>query len=560
MPLILAIEPDKRQQSQLKSIVRARLKAELVVAETAERGLQALGDRVPDLILTTALLSPKDEAALDARLRELDTAASHVHTLTIPVLATPKTRKPSGGMLSVLRRERSDSMPDGCDPAVFAEQCAEYLERAIGDRRPTTERSKEAAFDRPETADRDAEGTLSVGGTIESGEQEIDERAWRVDDQLPLRAPESRVGSEAYASRGSSGSRRPDEPQEPRQPYELHETSESLQSSAAPGVGRTSPAERSERSEIVAGPEARLEQISAAFQEPFQEPTVPDTDDESPAHTSHAPLQLGSKQMWPTLEGVPVDELLDGPLTSEIESDLPPFEVVSNDRQAAEPPRAARADAHLVEPLGNEHADADPDDEASWVALPLDAAVGDERVADDLRPTVEEPDAEPLVHSDGASWTPPADSSSPPWAALDGLPDPAEIPAFDTYAAPGPLSEAAPAEPDLAEWVNVVESLQHDMERLQSDWAPPAPTSTPASSLQPPANDSERTRQRPAAAPAVAKSTAPAETAGKKASRSKKSTSKEPVQDEWGFFDPEQCGFAALLTKLEEITDDAAQS
>ena len=31
--------------------------------------------------------------------------------------------------------------------------------------------------------------------------------------------------------------------------------------------------------------------------------------------------------------------------------------------------------------------------------------------------------------------------------------------------------------------------------------------------------------------------------------------SEPPVQDEWGFFDPEQCGFAALLTKLDEIAD-----
>jgi hypothetical protein len=28
-----------------------------------------------------------------------------------------------------------------------------------------------------------------------------------------------------------------------------------------------------------------------------------------------------------------------------------------------------------------------------------------------------------------------------------------------------------------------------------------------------------------------------------------------PVQDEWGFFDPQQCGFAALLAKLDEITE-----
>jgi hypothetical protein len=33
----------------------------------------------------------------------------------------------------------------------------------------------------------------------------------------------------------------------------------------------------------------------------------------------------------------------------------------------------------------------------------------------------------------------------------------------------------------------------------------------------------------------------------------------EPVQDEWGFFDPSKCGFAALLQKLDEITDDDKQ-
>lgn len=29
-----------------------------------------------------------------------------------------------------------------------------------------------------------------------------------------------------------------------------------------------------------------------------------------------------------------------------------------------------------------------------------------------------------------------------------------------------------------------------------------------------------------------------------------------PMQDEWGLYDPEQCGFAALLTRLEELADD----
>jgi hypothetical protein len=137
MPLILAIEPDRRQANQLNAMVRGKLQAELVLADSAEGALAALGDRVPDLILTSALLSPTDEVVLGERLRALDAAASHVQTLTIPVLAAPRTRvrERAGGVLSALRREKPrDTAPDGCDPAVFAAQCAEYLERAHAER------------------------------------------------------------------------------------------------------------------------------------------------------------------------------------------------------------------------------------------------------------------------------------------------------------------------------------------------------------------------------------------------------------------------------------------
>jgi hypothetical protein len=37
--------------------------------------------------------------------------------------------------------------------------------------------------------------------------------------------------------------------------------------------------------------------------------------------------------------------------------------------------------------------------------------------------------------------------------------------------------------------------------------------------------------------------------------KKKKRSKASPAQDEWGFFDPDQCGFAALIEKLEEITD-----
>ncbi len=38
--------------------------------------------------------------------------------------------------------------------------------------------------------------------------------------------------------------------------------------------------------------------------------------------------------------------------------------------------------------------------------------------------------------------------------------------------------------------------------------------------------------------------------------KDRKPAGSKPAQDEWGFFDPEQCGFAALVAKLDEITED----
>jgi CheY-like chemotaxis protein len=135
MPLILAIEPDKRQAAHLTSIARHRLHVEIVLADSAERALAVLGDRVPDLILTPALLPPQDETALADRLRDLADRAAHVQTLTVPLLAPPRAASPARGMLAALRRERPGSSTEGCDPAMFAEQITAYLERAAIERK-----------------------------------------------------------------------------------------------------------------------------------------------------------------------------------------------------------------------------------------------------------------------------------------------------------------------------------------------------------------------------------------------------------------------------------------
>src|SRR5579872_2021353 len=139
MSLILAIEPDARQASQLRTVIRRDVGAELIFSATTERPLAPIGTRVPDLVLIPALLAPQDDAALAAALRVIASAA-HVQMLTIPLLASSTSKNGSRGAFSIFRRDKTrGASPDGCDPSVFAAQITSYLENVIEERRAATE-------------------------------------------------------------------------------------------------------------------------------------------------------------------------------------------------------------------------------------------------------------------------------------------------------------------------------------------------------------------------------------------------------------------------------------
>jgi hypothetical protein len=72
--------------------------------------------------------------------------------------------------------------------------------------------------------------------------------------------------------------------------------------------------------------------------------------------------------------------------------------------------------------------------------------------------------------------------------------------------------------------------------------------------------DIERRRKQPPAVPAAAPVAVPAtepqtQLQAAEAAQTRRARKSGPIQDEWGFFDPQQCGFAALLAKLDEFSD-----
>ena len=447
MALILAIEPDRRQANQLNSMVRGRLRAELVLGDSAERALAALGDRVPDLILTTALLSPKDETALADRLRKLDGTAAHVQTLTIPMLASPRSQASSGsrgGVLSALIGDRPQSaMIEGCDPAVFAEQCAAYLERAAA------ERASHAHL--------------------------IDERF-----------------------------------EEP-----------------APAV---------ERPPIVREPEFVEDFVSVQAETPVAA--------ESPTW-----------QPFADVETSPAAQLFSA---AETYAEAEPFRTAET-YPAAEPSRAAEAAYPLPQPFRTTETFAEPFAAPSDAMTDLDAAldlvlVGDDAEQDqaieELEQNVIELDLSTLVEDEDAivkDFSMPNDPTATIASAVLAVVEAEEQAARAAQAQP--VAAAPVVEPK-----NPVVQPKKKIER--DAWIP---THLGVTQLWP-AMDNYVAERRPAAVSidsddSLAATEAAAAPPSSMPAPARRRSKAKPIEDEWGFFDPDQCGFAALLAKLEEIAD-----
>jgi hypothetical protein len=153
--LVLAIEPDLRQAAIIKRIVREKAFADIAVVDSLDAAIEAMRTAMPDVLLLSALLSPRDEDHLIAHLKTLD-GAGHLQTHTIPQLASalqPGEGRGSRGLLSAFRRKKEPaSVASGCDPDLFADEIRVFLQRAA-DKKREMQHPNHAALDmRPSPA------------------------------------------------------------------------------------------------------------------------------------------------------------------------------------------------------------------------------------------------------------------------------------------------------------------------------------------------------------------------------------------------------------------------
>jgi hypothetical protein len=128
MSTVLVVQPDEAQADVLREIFARRVGAELVMVDSAMEAVDEIAVRMPDLILLSARLSPRDEDTLIAHLRSL-AGASHLQTITIPQFRTAHVKAPEkkGGLF---RKKSKTPAPTGCDPMAFAEEVVVHLKDA----------------------------------------------------------------------------------------------------------------------------------------------------------------------------------------------------------------------------------------------------------------------------------------------------------------------------------------------------------------------------------------------------------------------------------------------
>ena len=128
MSTVLVVKPDEVQADVLRRIFAKRVGADLVIVNSVNEAIDQLSSHLPDLILLSTLLSPRDEDALIGRLRSLENA-SHLQTITIPQFRTGPAKAPAkkGGLFS---KKAKAAAPVGCDPMEFAEAIVGHLTEA----------------------------------------------------------------------------------------------------------------------------------------------------------------------------------------------------------------------------------------------------------------------------------------------------------------------------------------------------------------------------------------------------------------------------------------------
>ena len=134
-PRILAIETDPDRRLQLEQFLHEAANADVTVAESAEAALRAIRFQLPDVIVASMLLPPREDAQVMSHLDTIDDA-SRPQVLVVPPLREPAHLSRARRLLQQLRRQRTAPFPLYDRDAIGARIQEALLESAAARSRP----------------------------------------------------------------------------------------------------------------------------------------------------------------------------------------------------------------------------------------------------------------------------------------------------------------------------------------------------------------------------------------------------------------------------------------
>jgi hypothetical protein len=127
---VLAIEPDHSRARTLKDLLASHIDGVVEIVASVDGALRSIGKQIPDVVLTSAFLTPADSAKLTDQLKSLS-GASHVQVIITPhFIDSEDSSRSTGSRVFNLRKARVRRDRPACDPGTLVSQIDEYLEQA----------------------------------------------------------------------------------------------------------------------------------------------------------------------------------------------------------------------------------------------------------------------------------------------------------------------------------------------------------------------------------------------------------------------------------------------
>jgi hypothetical protein len=148
-PRVLIVEPDPERAGALEGMLRPSISFHLEVVPSADEALRSMARALPDLVMTSTLLSPSEVAAITVYVRRL-TPGWRLPIVDLPfaisdnvvVARAPESRVFGLGML----RRRTVTVRPLCDVTSLREHIEQYLQQSLSEPAPLQDRLEALAL------------------------------------------------------------------------------------------------------------------------------------------------------------------------------------------------------------------------------------------------------------------------------------------------------------------------------------------------------------------------------------------------------------------------------